>query len=190
MDAMTTTSHRHAARCPSCGSFMPKTPGPEPHVCPSRPVHPHAWPPERTARLHELHAAGKTMHEIAMELGCTRNAVIGKLGRLYQAGPRPSRAKPKPIVPDAAPASPPASPPAVRPRFIRPMPAPAPEPARAVSGGPVTIAALTPWSCRWPLWSDTARVPFSEQFYCGERAIAKGRYCACHAARAYGHRGA
>ena len=43
---------------------------------------PQSWPDERVAHLKELAAQGLTGSQIAEILGCTRNAVLGKLDRL------------------------------------------------------------------------------------------------------------
>lgn len=47
------------------------------------------WPPAREQRLLQLVANGRTGGEIAAELGVTRNAVLGRINRLRQAGRLP-----------------------------------------------------------------------------------------------------
>lgn len=136
-----------------------------------------AWTDEQVARLHELHEQKVPARQIAVEFGCTRNAIIGKLSRLGLSKPTTQRA------------------PAVR-RFHRARPAPritlaetvevsddvvpsAPHPLASPSHrppGPCGLLDLTDDHCRWPLGE-----PGDEDFYfCGE-AVAAHPYCAEHA---------
>lgn len=55
-----------------------------------------AWNEQQVARLKALQADGLSCSQIGAELGCSRNAVIGKLHRLGLSASRPPSA-PKPI---------------------------------------------------------------------------------------------
>lgn len=86
------------------------------------------WAKERIELLKKLHAAGLSAAQIAAKLGgVTRNAVIGKLGRLELAGTRPRTAHPK---------------------------ASAPLPPVAYGSGVATILELNSTNCHWPMDAD------------------------------------
>ena len=40
------------------------------------------WPDERVARMSELRASGLSTRLVAVEIGTTKNAVVGKLNRM------------------------------------------------------------------------------------------------------------
>jgi GcrA cell cycle regulator len=145
------------------------------------------WPPAVIGRLRALVAKGWTYSMIALELGMTRNAVIGKANRLGLCIPRP---KPKPARGRIR----------ARKRRLRTKPQPQestvivmpppprPELVQALPFGPCTIMDLDRHRCRWPLWDHVSRVPFSEQFYCGEATAGAGcPYCGEHTRMAYAH---
>ncbi|MGY3278169.1 GcrA family cell cycle regulator [Bradyrhizobium sp. S3.7.6] len=48
------------------------------------------WTSDRVVILRRLHADGLSASEIGKQLGCTRNAVIGKFNRLKLTGTRPA----------------------------------------------------------------------------------------------------
>lgn len=52
---------------------------------------PHYWTDERVAELKRHHEAGLSARQIGVEIGATRNAVIGKLKRLGMLGKGVSR---------------------------------------------------------------------------------------------------
>jgi len=124
-----------------------------------------AWTEERASRLLSLYKNGMSFTEIANDLGCSRNAVIG---RAHRSGfvPRAVK-KPKP-------------PPVVFAKARKPMP-------RAPKAGPVkdrdyscTIWQLTDTRCRFPLWSHDS---VSCDFYCGAPGAelsASRPYCVKH----------
>jgi GcrA cell cycle regulator len=130
-----------------------------------------AWPEWRTERLRELMAPRNlTAQQIAIELGITRNAVIGKCHRLKL---------PLPMRPAAAPER--KRKPRLKPIW-KPRPAPAVTVCAPVAGA-VSMIDLTSQTCRWPLWEDD-RAP---RLYCGAQVITGGSYCREHSGLAYVH---
>lgn len=130
------------------------------------------------ARMAELRTAGWSASAIAADLGggVTRNAVIGKLGRMKVAWKgealkyRPPLKK-RPVAAKRPPRK-------VSPAPQRPLPPPpAPTP---LGGGPITIADLTNYRCHWPL-GDPKEASFR---YCGAAKAPDGPYCASHKALA------
>jgi GcrA cell cycle regulator len=138
------------------------------------------WPPARVAQLRALvENEGATSGQIALRMGCSRNAIIGKCNRLGLRLPNATglRARPyrrrKPKPPVAAP----------RPTW-KPTPRRAPaEAAQEVFADRVSIFELSSETCRWPLWA--LDVPFHEKFYCGGWTIEGSPYCAGHARLCY-----
>jgi GcrA cell cycle regulator len=140
------------------------------------------WTPERVEQLRTCVAAGLTCSQIALEIGVTRNAVIGKIHRL-----------------GLSPGSPAAAPALRQPQRMRaPMtqrrmvhaicapPTHVPELA-ALDVGPVASAdccsllELAHGKCRWPI-NDPADEGFA---FCGNDAVAGMSYCAGHVRMAY-----
>lgn len=119
------------------------------------------WTDAAIAKLRELHAAGYSAAEIALQLGAgaTRNAVIGKVNRLGLAGETKSSItrKARQAEAEAAEAAEP------------------PVPAR--SGASAATAALQPRDCRWP-HGDPQEPDFH---YCCASAPPGQPYCAKHA---------
>lgn len=115
--------------------------------------------------LKKLRAEGMSAAAIAEKMGCTRNAVIGKMARIgmlrrivEMPTPRP-KPKPKPK-------------------------APAPRPVRAVKDVPriASILELTERTCKWPVGN-----PGSPGFgFCGlpKDGQVAGPYCEGHSRRA------
>lgn len=129
------------------------------------------WPQERTARLRALVAQGYSARQIGVELGVTRNAVIGKAHRmgLEYTARKPARVtKPrKRLI-----------------KMTRPKALPIPRPAVpevASPNGPIGIMELTAFTCRWPIGE---RSPYR---FCGTTKPAEGPYCREHTAIAVGH---
>lgn len=138
--------------------------------------HPSLWTPARVARLRRLWNEGCTAAEIARRLagGVTRNAVLGKLYRLglcqRALAPRRGAARGEPG--------------AARPRLAA-APAAGHGADHAAVGPDTGLRGLASVlsidrGCRWPL-GDPLQPGFS---LCG-RPVARGAYCAAHAARAY-----
>ena len=147
-----------------------------------------AWTDEQIATLTRLWLAGWSAEKIAAQLeGATRNAVIGKVGRLnlpprrtqvrHPPGTRPrnkprkSRAKPKVV-------------------NMRP-PVPKPEPFEFTTGvweplawaTPVTLQHVT--GCRWPA-SDPFAPIGSVDLFCNCKPVEGKSYCPEHQARSVG----
>lgn len=139
-----------------------------------------AWNDDRTDRLKTLWAEGRTADWISKELGSgiSRSAVLGKIHRLGLSTGRPPKIKPRPAQPPAASPRKRAAPAADRaPRVSAPAIA---EPDPPPAGGGATIVSVRRLDCRWP-YGDPAEPGFC---LCG-RPVARGAFCAGHAARAY-----
>ena len=135
------------------------------------------WTSERVEQLRTYVNAGLTCSQIALEIGVTRNAVIGKIHRLGLS----------PGSPGAAPAL--RHPPRVRPRMTerRIVHAIFAELRHVAEVGPVesadrcSLLDLAHGKCRWPI-----NDPADEDFvFCGNDAVAGMSYCAGHVRIAY-----
>jgi GcrA cell cycle regulator len=164
---------------------------------PLSPRRPSPWTGERLAQLRRRWSQGASARHIADELraGISRSAVLAKIHRLGigalspfggGAARRPRQAVAAGLQP--APTQP-------RPRLFRPRTVPrwimeakpyVDDPRRDAAIAPAqrcSLAALSEWSCRWPV-GDPAREGF---FFCGGERLPGAPYCAAHCARA--HRG-
>lgn len=148
------------------------------------------WSEHNITEFVRLHGEGLSFSAIGSELGCSRNACIGKAHRMglekRTMGAQP-RAERKPRVHRRQ-----------RFREVLPMPveplqcehifdwlkqrAPADDFPINSSGPECTIMDLTHETCRWPLWSDAA----PDRLYCG--AASAGTYCQRHTKMAWRHR--
>src|SRR6266705_1718027 len=138
------------------------------------------WTTERIALLKNRIDAGLSCGQIALEIGVTRNAVIGKANRLGL-----SRFKSPVRQPEGTCASKIARPRNVTQRRILRELRSKPQLAFAeVPGGNVnrcSLLELQQWHCRWPI-SD----PGAEDFgFCGNNPVKGLPYCAAHARMAY-----
>jgi GcrA cell cycle regulator len=134
------------------------------------------WTMTVVAELERLHAEGLTTGQIASRLGCSRNAVIGKLHRIGQAGIRPA-ARPRTIKALAGGRSDAAPPP---PRLLRPAPRRTPPaPHLAVAAEPRPLVALDECACRWPVAGEGETTLFCAAWKPVERS-----YCDRHRAMA------
>jgi GcrA cell cycle regulator len=144
------------------------------------------WTDERIEALKTRWLAGESAATIARALGGTsRSAVIGKVHRLGLAG------REAPTKPDVVPAGRPLKAPAVARQphqnnglAFRTKPAAQAMPQLAVVTEPTTrepirVADLTLRTCSW-----IVRFEHENSLYCGD-TVARGSYCARHAARAY-----
>jgi GcrA cell cycle regulator len=138
------------------------------------------WTQRRLDQAAAMWKAGRSGLEIAVELGTTRSAAIGKLFRLgLRRGPkqnkavkasnakgaiRPKRQEPKLVV-----------------LPLRPKPQPKPE----VFAKPIALIDLKSHHCRWPVAGAGATTLF-----CGGDAHAGRPYCAAHCRMAYQRWGA
>jgi GcrA cell cycle regulator len=139
------------------------------------------WTPERLERARQMLAEGYSASQVATELGCTRNAVIGKarrslvefknkpgfpLGNQLRMHPAPSQAQPEP----------------------KPTPIPEEKPPRLPTSEPVELdgeargptwvrfADLEPRHCRWPVEGQ----PGPDMWCCGTPRAEPSSYCAHH----------
>jgi GcrA cell cycle regulator len=138
--------------------------------------------PERGEKCRMMASEYYSGGEIASELGCTRNTVIGYCHRngirlQRRPGHKPVRRKTSPMVAQAAVPS------------LKPVPAPEPalapvvEAMFAAPAGGMTLMELCNHNCRWPLGG----LRDSAEFFCGAAAdLAAGRpYCLLHSRIAY-----
>jgi len=125
------------------------------------------WTPPRIALLRRLWGT-MTCAQVAREIGhgCTRNAVIGKAGRLGLSARKRERPKPPPPMPP-------------RPRPMPAPPPPTPMPSRPPDVSPcaVHLLELRAGQCRWVI--DEAAF-----LYCGDLCD-HGSYCPHHARISY-----
>jgi GcrA cell cycle regulator len=133
------------------------------------------WTAERIELLRSLYASGLSAREIALEIGVSRNAVIGKISRLKlnsgerkrSAGKGESKARP-----------------ASQQSIMRALRADA---HSLTEGMPIpdshrcSLLELTNQTCRWPI-SNATDVEF---WFCGNEPIDGLPYCAGHARIAY-----
>lgn len=132
------------------------------------------WSAERDATLRELVAAQKTGREIAVIMGISRNAVLGRLHRLglslyHPPGWNSAKANAKPRSLWKTPAR--------RPRQPRPQ---RPAPPVVLLCEPVALLGLKPCHCRWPVLGDGA-----DTLFCGAQIEPERPYCPGHCAPAY-----
>ena len=154
--------------------------------------YPPMWPAARTARLRVLVDEGEmSFGEIALDLGVTRNAVIGKHNRMGLSGvPAKKRVRmalpPKPVPKPPAPVWRPQPRPEPS-KGASPEPSPEPPmPQETSSATAVDFLGLTERSCRFPLWDHTSHVPFYDQMYCGAVALDRRPYCGACTRKAFG----
>lgn len=143
-----------------------------------------SWNDERIARMRELLKQGTPASAIGAELGCTRNAIIGKAHRLgldFQAVPVGGR----PRKPGSRPRRRARARPAQLPALISPAaaetPLAPPLPESNHAAGPKQFADLLPRDCRWPIG-----MPGAPDFhYCGSESLLGKPYCAAHCRDAF-----
>ena len=146
------------------------------------------WSEEAEQRLLELASTAGSIVEIALALGTTRNAVVGKLNRMRQHGHmivtnfngktgRPRTAA-EPRKPRKAAEPKPKLPPRPKPDPGRAGGPPEPWQPREVASFPmrrITLMELEHRDCRWPLGDEP---PF---LFCGNATDADNRpYCPVH----------
>jgi len=149
------------------------------------------WTDENVAKLKQLVAEGHSYSLIGGELGCGRNAAIGKAHRLGLNGKAYSRKPtvqkpPKPRAPRReAPYRPKLSRASVDGEIILP---PIPlipalevpkEDAMLEEAQPVSLFDLKVYSCRFPMWGHGAK-PEGGGTYCGKRALDGQPFCREH----------
>lgn len=134
------------------------------------------WTDAKIATISRMWAEGYTSTVIGTQVGKSRNAVIGKLGRMGLIGDPDSNRNRALIRTNAN-----RKRKEVRQRTAAPVEPPKPKPApvaKPVNPDGILITDLTNTTCRWPV-HDT--LPGR---YCGAHTDA-GSYCEHHTARAY-----
>jgi hypothetical protein len=137
------------------------------------------WTEEKVKELNRLIDTGHSGNQIALILGATRNAVVGKVHRLGR------RMSGEPYTPAIT------NPRRVRPRLMiyRTYAAFAPEydmcaeatqPKEVSTSDPCDLMGLTTQTCHWPLWNDHDA---KDKKYCGAPSAGKV-YCKEHATAA------
>jgi hypothetical protein len=136
-----------------------------------------SWTRQRLDRAAAMWRAGYSGLEIAVALGTTRSAAIGKLFRLgLRRGPAQEKADKASNAKGA-----------MRPRqrelklVVLPPQPPSPQPKpKAVAAKAVALIDLKPHHCRWPVGRDG-----STAFFCGGNKYDRYPYCAMHCGMAY-----
>jgi len=142
------------------------------------------WTAEADAKLREWWLAGLSVAEIAQRFGVRHRASVSarahrlKLPKRSTTGQSMAavtlnQAQVSVVQPGRVTAHKPPSPPVVT-ELAPPPPA-----------GAIAFLDARFGQCRWPLWSDTARLPLEQKFFCGAPCGAKS-YCAKHATRSIG----
>lgn len=132
------------------------------------------WTDRRLEFVKSEWVGGASAALIANELGTTRNSVIGKVHRLGLT--RKHGGAPKPYLPRAAYI------PIDRIVRIAKPSKPLASVAIPVRIGGISIVALQPGDCRFPLWTDH-RTPIADKRFCGMPVLVGRSYCeACRPA--------
>ena len=141
------------------------------------------WTEERVELLKDRFAAGLSCREIAIDIGVSRNAVIGKLSRLHLAREKTREARRPPRNDDAA-AKRSRSVPRTQYQLLRKLYAEAPpatEDGLIDNENRCSLLELSAEKCRWPI-----NTPGQEDFcFCGNQPLEALPYCAGHTRLAY-----
>ena len=135
------------------------------------------WTPERVEQLKSYFAAGLSCRDIAVNIGVSRNAVIGKLSRLNltRSTPEERRARRKRAVGAAQRATA-----TQQLRMLRAVYEQADD-APIVSVNNCSLFELSEQRCRWPI-----STPGAEDFcFCGNTPLGGMPYCSGHYRLAY-----
>ncbi len=139
------------------------------------------WTDDRVEMLRQRWREGLTALEISVEMGLSRNAVMGKVSRLHLEK-RLARPRPPKEIDMAAGRKKRREPKAARPPIPHIAPVEGPAVSHVIEPGSypwrTTLFGLKPNSCRWPI-GDPLQPDF---FFCGAPARRGHVYCACHAA--------
>ncbi|HKS84663.1 MAG TPA: GcrA family cell cycle regulator [Pseudolabrys sp.] len=134
------------------------------------------WTAERIAQLRSGVSAGLTCAQIALEIGVSRNAVIGKISRLGLSRGR------RPGAPRSRKESSIRRPQVLTQRLmLKALFASAPIAEDVVSAEPCSLFNLAPHKCRWPIGGIDA-VGYT---FCGNCTVNGMSYCAGHMRMAY-----
>jgi GcrA cell cycle regulator len=141
------------------------------------------WTTERLERLKSCFEAGLSCREIAVDIGVSRNAIIGKLSRLNLTREKSGDARP-PARRDAAKGARRESRPRPQYRLLQAL-CTGPQPA--IDDGPIpnahccSLLELNEARCRWPI-----STPGAEDFcFCGNTPVEGLPYCPGHSRLAY-----
>lgn len=148
------------------------------------------WNEANTAEFVRLHAEGLSFSAIGSQIGCSRNAAIGKAHRMgleKRPPTRSERPKRERIRRQRFREVPPMRIGENRLYPVLPLPKPLPDiAASAPTSHSCTLMDLGPLTCRWPLWSDAEPT----QLFCGVVPVNGLAYCEHHCRRAYQRRSA
>jgi GcrA cell cycle regulator len=142
------------------------------------------WPPERDAMLKRLLASGCSAGEAAIQLGVTRNAVIGRAARMKLPLNSRRLAAPKAEkTPEHSHSR----------RFHHCIPPREIPPTSVTAAASCGLLELREGMCRWPLTEGARQIGWENARFCGasiEPEIASyGKpYCAAHCCMAYNRR--
>jgi GcrA cell cycle regulator len=136
------------------------------------------WTPERIEQLKSCFEAGLSCRDIAVNIGVSRNAVIGKLSRLSltrtDPGERRARRK-KPVAPGERKTA------TQQLQMLCVVYDQQPCDAPIVSANSCSLLELSEQRCRWPL-----NTPGAEDFcFCGNTPLGGMPYCSGHHRLAY-----
>ena len=136
------------------------------------------WTPERVEQLKDHFAAGLSCRDIAVNIGVSRNAVIGKLSRLNltRTTLEERRARRKrsaqPRQPSTA---------QQQLQMLQAVYAQEPDDAPVVSANSCSLFELNEQRCRWPI-----STPGADDFcFCGNTPLGGMPYCSGHYRLAY-----
>ncbi|MBR0872392.1 GcrA-like regulator [Bradyrhizobium tropiciagri] len=136
------------------------------------------WTPERVEQLKSYFAAGLSCRDIAVNIGVSRNAVIGKLSRLnlMRTTPEERRARRKKSAGRAAPVG------TAKQQFrILQEAYEQVDEASIVTVNNCSLFELSEQRCRWPI-----STPGAEDFcFCGNTPLGGMPYCSGHYRLAY-----
>lgn len=135
------------------------------------------WTPEVIAKMFSLIDEGYSLYLVGKELGCGKNAVVGKFNRERRKRgiPIPRRAWRRPVVQKSdAPRKPRKVSPPKSPAFIAKLVIARATPKRAAKG--VSIIDVT--GCRWPI-ADAPNLPGGFAF-CNAPQCDRSSYCEEH----------
>lgn len=147
-----------------------------------------SWTEQRVARLKHLHAEGLSCKQISAELGCSKNAVIGKLHRLGFSTPRPPKDKTPVVYNGGAPRRRGGSHPSASRSKVKPSEATMPDDPQLIdhTPGSKTLFDLGPLDCRFPLGATMEPAVL----FCGAVKAAGQPYCGAHCKVAFNGFGA
>ncbi|WGR91895.1 GcrA family cell cycle regulator [Bradyrhizobium sp. ISRA443] len=136
------------------------------------------WTPERVEQLKSYFAAGLSCRDIAVNIGVSRNAVIGKLSRLNltRTTPEERRARRKKSARAASRATAKRQLQMLQSVYQQPA-----DDAPVVSTNSCSLFELSEQRCRWPI-----STPGADDFcFCGNTPLGGMPYCAGHYRLAY-----